>query len=85
MYKNRSQLAAKIDWEGGLVEMLLSYGLSEEDLPPNDQELREVFRRLKPVAEMFENLCDEFAYLLPDIDDEDFDPEDDEEDEWEDE
>lgn len=61
----RQELANKIDYEGGLFNMLIGYGLDEADLPEDDEELRAVFRRLMPVAEMFGMLVDEFSALLP--------------------
>lgn len=64
-YEDRQELANKIDYEGGLFNMLIGYGLSEQDLPPGDEELLSVFKRLLPVAEMFEMLIDEFGALLP--------------------
>lgn len=40
-YGNRQELADKADWEGGIEDMLFGYGLSVDDVPEDDTELRE--------------------------------------------
>lgn len=44
--KNRAEVAEKIDWEGGLVAAL-EYGLTENDMPEGDAELRATWTKLR--------------------------------------
>lgn len=44
-FENRQEVAGKIDWEGGILESL-DYGLTEEDMPEGDTELREAWAEL---------------------------------------
>jgi hypothetical protein len=40
-YANRHELFCKADYEGGILELIFGYGLSLDDLPENDPELRQ--------------------------------------------
>lgn len=62
-YENRQELADKIDYEGGIYEMLFGYGLGVEDMP--DGELRTLMTKIKSVTNVLEPLISEFEKLLP--------------------
>lgn len=52
-YKSRAELAAKVDWEGGLEEFLFNYGMDPEDAP--DEEIAVLIQKIYsayPVREM---------------------------------
>jgi hypothetical protein len=34
-YETKEDLAAKVDWEGGLAETIFGYGISADELPEN--------------------------------------------------
>ena len=64
-FANRSELASKIEWEGGLLESL-DYGITTEMMPEGDTELIEAWKRLEtafkavqPLAEMVEGLLED--------------------------
>lgn len=47
MYNTESELNAKIEWEGGLIEAIFEYGISAEDLPRHTPEnIRAAWGRL---------------------------------------
>lgn len=67
-YESWEALAAKAEWEGGIAELVLSYGLQVHDLPPSatNPELYDALTRLIAVAQPFAALLDEVEGLLPD-------------------
>lgn len=61
-YDSRQEVADKADYEGGPLELVFGYGLSVDDLPEADLELREALRDLlacKPAIDRFEDLLPE--------------------------
>ncbi|WP_165704903.1 hypothetical protein [Mycobacteroides abscessus] len=40
----------KVDWEGGLAEAILEYGLDEEDLDESDPELKTAVKEFRQAA-----------------------------------
>lgn len=57
-YESRQELANKSDYEGGILEMLFGYGLSVEDVPEDDQELRDAITAcltIKPALDHLES------------------------------
>jgi hypothetical protein len=69
-YESRAELAGKIDWEGGIHEMLFEYGLSDADLPEDDEELRLAAAKVFELLPAFDAAIDAFVALLPEPDDE---------------
>jgi hypothetical protein len=65
-YESRADLAAKIDHEGGIWEMILGYGLHIEDAPSGDSELSAAILRALEAAEPFAAACDALTDLLDD-------------------
>src|SRR5690606_4104241 len=51
-YQTREQVAAKVDWEGGIPEAL-EYGLTVDDMPAGDEELRAAWGRLEAAHQPF--------------------------------
>lgn len=46
-YPSREDLAEKADWEGGILELVFGYGMSQEELPDNTPgPVRDAFTRL---------------------------------------
>lgn len=45
-----SEFAMKVDWEGGLAEAILEYGLDEEDLDESDPELKTAVKEFRQAA-----------------------------------
>jgi hypothetical protein len=64
-YENRQELANKIDWEGGIHEMLFGYGLSRGDLPQDDDELLVAFEYVEELLATLDGRIERFASLLP--------------------
>lgn len=65
-YESRQELSSKADYEGGILDMLFGYGLSVDDVPEDDVELREAIAAClaaKPAIAHLES-------LLPEPDDE---------------
>lgn len=61
-YDTRQEIADKADYEGGVLDFVFGYGLSVDDLPEADLELREALRDLlacKPAIDRFEALLPE--------------------------
>lgn len=61
-YDSRQEVADKADYEGGPLDLVFGYGLSVDDLPEDDTELREALRDLlacRPAIERFEALLPE--------------------------
>lgn len=61
-YESRQEIADKADWEGGTLDLVFGYGLSVEDLPEDDQELRDALTELlalRPAIDRFNNLLPE--------------------------
>ncbi len=61
-YESRQDLANKADYEGGILEMLFGYGLSVDDVPEDDQELRDAIAAcltIKPALDHLESLLPE--------------------------
>lgn len=63
-YETRQELANKIDYEGGIEEML-HYGLRDSDLPKDDIELRGSFDDMIRAWEEFDMFARRFTALLP--------------------
>jgi hypothetical protein len=49
--KSRHEVAAKVEWEGGLVAAL-ELGLRADDMPEGDMELREAWKRMRMAWEL---------------------------------
>lgn len=48
---NREELAAKVDWEGGVLEAITGYGLSVDRLPEDvPLVIREAWQRVYDIA-----------------------------------
>ena len=62
-YQTREQVAAKVDWEGGIPEAL-EYGLTVDDMPAGDEELRAAWGRLEAAHQPFAAAEAEVARLL---------------------
>lgn len=45
-FKTRADVAAKVDWEGGITDAL-DYGLKVDDMPEGDEELRHAWAALE--------------------------------------
>lgn len=61
-YESRQEVADAADWEGGTLDFVFGYGLSVEDLPEDDSELRDALTELlalRPVIERFNSLLPE--------------------------
>lgn len=61
-YENRQDFADKASWEGGLEEFVFGYGVSVDDLPEDDIELREALAEVLKAGPALERLHN----LLPD-------------------
>lgn len=47
---NREELAAKVDWEGGLADAIFGYGIKSDDLPHNaPKAIKQAWRDLEAV------------------------------------
>lgn len=68
-YENRQELANKIDYEGGLLGFIFGYGIKLDDLPEDDQELRDAVAEVLKAKPSIERL----EALLPEPGDEDED------------
>jgi hypothetical protein len=62
---NRQELANKIDWEGGIFEMLFGYGLSRENIDSRDEKLLMAFDAVDDLKNEFQKRVDNFMFLLP--------------------
>src|SRR5690606_33060360 len=62
-YQTREQVAAKVDWEGGIPEAL-EYGLTVDDMPAGDEELRAAWGRPEAAHQPFAAAEAEAARLL---------------------
>lgn len=61
-YESRQEVADKADWEGGVLDFVFGYGLFVDELPEDDQELRDALTELlamRPVIEKFKSLLPE--------------------------
>lgn len=63
-YATRAEVAEKVGWEGGIIDAV-EYGLTVDDMPEGDTELREAWnalltawRGLIPLEEAVERLLD---------------------------
>jgi hypothetical protein len=61
----RLDVAAKIDWEGGIWQAL-EYGLDADDMPEGDTELRELWAELDTAFHMASVIAEKVEALLPD-------------------
>ena len=68
-FKDRHDLAAKISWEGGLMEAL-DYGITTEMMPEGDAELTEAWTKLEVSFRETAKLADAVRKLLPEGGDE---------------
>lgn len=64
-FKNRTDLAAKIEWEGG-VFAAMEYGITVADMPEADTELIEAWTKLDAAFKVAQGAADAVAELLPD-------------------
>jgi len=62
-YKNRAEVTNKVDWEGG-ISGALEYGLTVDDMPPGDTELRDAWKRLEAAWKAFDAIETEVYALL---------------------
>lgn len=65
----RADIAAKIDWEGGIWDAL-EYGLKTDDMPDGDTELRSAWADLRSAFAVAEEAAGRVDALLPDEDEE---------------
>lgn len=65
-FESREALAAKIAWEGGLIESL-DYGIRPEDMPEGDTELAEAWKALYDAYQVVDRLADKVDELLPEL------------------
>jgi hypothetical protein len=70
-YETRQELANKIDWEGGIFDMIFGYGLYLDDLPEGDKELLAALSNLKILQPGFEAAVARLEKLLPEPGDSD--------------
>lgn len=50
-YATPQELAGKVDWEGGVTEAILGYGIKSEDLPEaTPAEIVEAWKRVEAVG-----------------------------------
>jgi len=66
-FESREDLAAKIEWEGGLMEAL-DYGITTEMMPEGDTELTEAWSKLEASFRETSKLADAMSAMLPDAD-----------------
>ncbi len=64
-YESRSELAGKIEWEGGILEAL-DYGIKTADMPEGDTELTEAWAKLEASFRQTAALAEVVEGLLPD-------------------
>lgn len=62
-FEDREDLAAKIEWEGGLMEAL-DYGIKTEMMPEGDAELTEAWAKLEASFRETSRLADAVQELL---------------------
>jgi len=55
-FRNRLELAGKVEWEGGLIEAL-GYGITADMMPEDDDELTEAWTALKAAYSQVEALA----------------------------
>lgn len=61
-YRSRQEVADKADYEGGVLDFVFGYGLSVDDLPEDDMELRDALAALlamRPALDHFKDLLPE--------------------------
>jgi hypothetical protein len=64
-FSSREHLAAKIEWEGGILEAV-DYGIKTEDMPEGDAELTEAWAKLEASFAETSKLADAVEKLLED-------------------
>jgi len=62
-FSSREHLAAKIEWEGGVLEAL-DYGITTGDMPEGDAELAEAWGKLEAAWKQLSPLADAVTDLL---------------------
>ena len=62
-FKDRHDLAAKVSWEGGLMEAL-DYGITTDMMPEGDAELTEAWAKLEASFRETSKLADAVEELL---------------------
>ena len=62
-FTSREHLAAKIEWEGGILEAL-DYGIRTGDMPEGDTELAEAWEKLEAAWKQLNPLADAVTELL---------------------
>ena len=63
-FEDREALAAKVSWEGGILEAL-DYGITTEYMPEGDAELTEAWAKLEASFRETAKLADVVENLLP--------------------
>lgn len=63
-FEDRKALAAKIEWEGGLMESL-DYGITTDMMPEGDEALTGAWAALETAYRAVEPLADAVERLLP--------------------
>jgi len=59
-FKDRAAVAAKVEWEGGVMDAL-DYGIHAVDMPVGDKELIAAWTALENVRDGYQELCREFS------------------------
>lgn len=67
-FEFRSDLASKIEWEGGIFEAL-DYGIKAEDMPEGDTELTAAWTELRAAYDRAAKLAEKVEALLEDDED----------------
>lgn len=55
-YENRQDIADKADGEGGMLDFIFGYGLTLDDLPEGDEELRTAVAAVLAVGPAIDHL-----------------------------
>lgn len=64
-FEDREALAAKIEWEGGVLEAL-DYGITTEMMPEGDTELAGAWAKLEAAWKQLSPLADAIRKMLDD-------------------
>ena len=59
MYESKQALADKVDWEGGVAEAIMGYGISSEELPKDTpDEIVEAWKEAEKAKAAFDKIND---------------------------
>ena len=64
IYSDRQDLIDRIEWEGGIEDFFLHYGVKLEHLPPEDTELQDAVEKALIAMEPFVEALDHLENLL---------------------